>query len=88
MPFPNSRQALEENGYSFLEDLTCKCGAQIERWSTPRGRTMPLQFRKTETEHEVCEPHFSCAFAHEYSERLRKKKEAAENESHPHDAAS
>jgi hypothetical protein len=77
MPFPNTRQALEANGYSFIENLICKCGAKIERWKTPRERTMPLQFTETDTNHEICQPHFSCEYAADYSERLRRAKEKA-----------
>ena len=75
MPFPNTRQALEANGYSPSSTKTCKCGANIELWNTPRGRLMPLDFKQTE-HGEICEPHFAnCPYASEYSERLRNKKE-------------
>jgi hypothetical protein len=76
MPFPNTRQALEANGYSFKERKTCKCGAVIELFDTPRGRVIPLDFRTNEHNVEICETHFvTCPNASDYSERLRNKKE-------------
>jgi hypothetical protein len=76
-PFPTTKQALEENGYSFKETITCKCGVRVEMWNTPRARVMPLTFRTNEHHVLICEPHFSCEYAADYSERLRKAKEKA-----------
>jgi len=82
MPFPNTREALKDNGYSYDHSKTCvPCGVTIEMWKTPKGNMMPLDFRQTEAGQEVCEPHFaSCKKPELYSRKLREKK--ARNESH------
>lgn len=78
MPFPTTRDALEANGYRFKESKTCRCGANIEMFDTPRGRVMPLDFKQTE-HGEICEPHFaSCPYAADYSQKLRDKKKKDE----------
>ena len=43
MPFPPTRDALVAGGYVFSNHARCKgCGQEIEWWTTPRGRKMPL----------------------------------------------
>jgi len=76
MPFPTTRQALEENGYSFNHSKVCpSCNVTIEMWNTPKGNIMPLDFKQKDGS-EFCEPHFaSCKDPVQYSRRLQKKKE-------------
>lgn len=79
MPFPKTREALQENGYVFSHTKTCEaCEVTIEMWTTPKNNLMPLDFKKTEHDVEVCEPHFAtCKKPELYSRRLRDKKEKA-----------
>ena len=79
MPFPKTRQALQDNGYSFKESKICpSCNVAIEMWITPKDNVMPLDFRKDEQENEICEPHFAtCKDPALYSRRLREKQEKA-----------
>lgn len=79
MPFPTTREALKENGYVFSHTKTCEaCNVTIEMWITPKENLMPLDFKKTENEQEVCEPHFAtCKKPELYSRKLREKKEKA-----------
>jgi hypothetical protein len=45
MGFPVTIEELKDQGYKFDGDGTCKgCGAQIEWWTTPRGKKMPCDF--------------------------------------------
>lgn len=81
MPFPKTRQALEDNGYSFSHTKVCpSCNVTIEMWNTPNNRQMPMDFRiDNETQSEICEPHFaSCKDPAQYSSRLRNKKKKDE----------
>lgn len=77
MPFPKTRQALQDNGYSFVQSKTCpSCNVTIEMWKTPKGNFMPLDFKLDDREQEICEPHFaSCKNPAQYSRRLQKKEE-------------
>ncbi len=77
MPFPNTRQALQDNGYVFNHTKTCEaCNVQIEMWTTPKDNLMPLDFKRDEHQNETCEPHFaSCKKPELYSRKLREKKE-------------
>lgn len=43
MPFPKTSDELKAAGYSFDNDATCRgCGADIEWWTTPSGKRMPM----------------------------------------------
>lgn len=42
MPFPETRIAMEEAGYSYATLKICPCGASMELWNTPKGATMPM----------------------------------------------
>lgn len=42
MPFPETRVAMEEAGYSYATLKICPCGASMELWNTPKGATMPM----------------------------------------------
>jgi hypothetical protein len=42
MPFPATRAAMIEAGYSFATMKTCPCGESMELWNTPKGATMPM----------------------------------------------
>jgi hypothetical protein len=79
VPFPNSRESLEEHGYSFSHDELCPCGVWVALWNTPKGNMMPLEFHKLDSGQEVCTPHFAspCPHLANYSRRLRAKQEAA-----------
>jgi hypothetical protein len=84
MPFPNTRQALEANGYKFVMFTLCpSCEVNVEMWLTPRLAAMPLDFKLDEHGAEICVPHFStCRTPAMYSRRLQKKaedKKAAED---------
>lgn len=42
MAFPTTREGLRNAGYTFEGESECKkCGADIEWWTTPRGKKMP-----------------------------------------------
>lgn len=75
-PFPNTRRALHDSGYEYIETKTCKCGANIEMWLTAiNRRRMPLDFKQNDQGQEVCVPHFAvCEFKEDFSQRLRDKK--------------
>lgn len=80
MPFPNTRQALKDSGYSLSHSKICpSCNVTIEMWNTPKQNIMPLDFRTIDGK-ETCEPHFStCKNPELYSRRLAAKKKAAED---------
>jgi hypothetical protein len=80
MPFPNTRQALEANGYSLTHLKVCpSCNVTIEMWNTPKSNIMPLDFKNDEHGCEVCVPHFAtCKTPAMYSRRLQAKKEKDE----------
>jgi hypothetical protein len=42
MPFPATRFELKQAGYDFIATKTCPCGAAMELWDTPNGKTMPI----------------------------------------------
>lgn len=43
MPFPETADEMKKQGYVFENDAVCKgCSEEIEWWSTPRGRKMPM----------------------------------------------
>lgn len=43
MPFPQTRDALVAAGYVFSNHARCRgCGAEIEWFSTSRGKKMPF----------------------------------------------
>lgn len=42
MPFPTTRLELKLAGYDFIAIKTCPCGATMELWDTPAGKTMPM----------------------------------------------
>lgn len=43
MPFPPTRAAMIEAGYSFHTNKVCPCGAAMELWNTPRGEHLPME---------------------------------------------
>lgn len=67
MPIPNRRDDLQSFGYSFLNLSHCSgCNAQIEWWSTPRGKKMPFNVVKS-GENEFLEPHWgTCPVADKF----------------------
>jgi hypothetical protein len=85
MPFPNTRQALEANGYSYKEPKTCSsCNIMIELWNTPKGNVMPLDFTNDVHQGEVCVPHFAvCKTPAMYSRRLQKAEDKKTAEDSP-----
>jgi hypothetical protein len=42
MPFPATRQALVEAGYTFMANKVCPCGSRMELWHTPKDQTIPM----------------------------------------------
>lgn len=43
MPFPKTQRELKAAGYVFSNDAACKgCGADIEWWTTPTNRKIPM----------------------------------------------
>lgn len=43
MPFPETKETLEEAGYVFDNDAFCRgCGEPIEWWITPNDKKMPM----------------------------------------------
>jgi hypothetical protein len=84
MPFPNTRQALEANGYEYRGDITCtSCNVPIEMWNTPKGNVMPLDFTD-EGGMEICVPHFAtCKTPAMYSRRLQKAEDKKTAEDSP-----
>jgi hypothetical protein len=81
MPFPTTRQSLQDNGYSFSHTKECAaCHVSIEMWNTPKGNIMPLDFKETDGI-ETCVPHFAtCKQPEQFSRRLAAKKKKAEDE--------
>lgn len=81
MPFPQTRQALDDNGYTLAFTKVCpSCNVTIEMWNTPNRNLMPLDFTTVDGK-EICVPHFAtCKNPAQYSRRLQKKAEAKKNE--------
>ena len=49
MNFPTTRKSLEEAGYEHTSNAHCRgCGAAMEFWSTPHGRSMPMDLMPQE----------------------------------------
>jgi hypothetical protein len=42
MPFPATKRALIDAGYSFAGNKTCPCGAAMELYRTPKGAFLPM----------------------------------------------
>ena len=42
MPFPETRAAMIEAGYSYITMKTCPCGEVFELWKTPNKAMMPM----------------------------------------------
>jgi hypothetical protein len=43
MPFPQTREALQQASYRFDNHANCRgCKADVEWWFTPRGKKMPF----------------------------------------------
>jgi hypothetical protein len=42
MPFPTTRREMKTAGYEYLHAKICPCGAKIEMWQTPLGKTTPM----------------------------------------------
>jgi hypothetical protein len=61
MGFPQTIEELKAAGYKFDGESQCKgCGADIEWWTTPRGKKMPV-------DHGKATPHWStCTKANEF----------------------
>lgn len=52
MGFPQTISGLKNAGYKFEGESECKsCGADIEWWTTPRGKKLP-------TDHGTARPHW------------------------------
>lgn len=52
MGFPQTINGLKNAGYKFEGESQCKtCGADIEWWTTPKGKKMP-------TDHGTARPHW------------------------------
>lgn len=64
MPFPENIDELRKTGYVSGGKSTCKCGAALQWWTTPKGKQMPMDAG-------TARPHFArCPLA----SRFRKKK--------------
>lgn len=61
MSYPQTIDEMREQGYKFEGAAQCKgCGADIEWWTTPRGKKMP-------TDEGTATPHWStCPNAKEF----------------------
>lgn len=69
--FPKTAEALYAAGYRFKNNSQCngiKCAAQIQWWTTPAGKSIPL-------DHPTLVPHWStCLAVSEYRKRYIPKK--------------
>jgi len=64
MPFPENIDELRKEGYvGPTSKSTCKCGAAVEWWTTPKGKKMPLDAGTARS-------HFArCPFAGKFRKR-------------------
>ena len=47
MPIPGKKSDLEAMGYVFDNEAKCRgCGAEIEWWITPKGKSMPMSVQE------------------------------------------
>jgi hypothetical protein len=53
MPFPQTRAELKLAGYDYIGNKTCPCGAAMELWDTPNGKTMPMNPMETDESEAV-----------------------------------
>lgn len=55
MPFPKTEEELKEAGYEFGNRSHCRgCGAEIEWWTTPRDKRIPLDPGTMEAHWATC----------------------------------
>jgi hypothetical protein len=58
MGFPETATALAEAGYKFKNESQCRgCGAQIQWWKTPRGKSLPMDAPITKRDDAKLAPH-------------------------------
>jgi hypothetical protein len=57
MPFPATRAALIEAGYTYQTNKTCPCGAAMQLWLTPSGAMMPMN--PMQSDDDKAESHFA-----------------------------
>lgn len=58
MAFPRTRDGLVEAGYKYENHARCKgCGEEIEWWTTPNGRKIPMNHMQAPHSHALA--HFS-----------------------------
>jgi hypothetical protein len=55
VPFPKTQDALRTAGYLPDGLSTCRCGAKIHWYKTPKGKRMPMEI----AEDGSAEPHWS-----------------------------
>lgn len=80
MPFPETRGKLIDAGYSFVDTKTCKCGAKMELWRTPKNEFIPMH--PMSDDDAKAESHFAtCPQAAQF--RRQKPTAAASRESSP-----
>lgn len=70
MPFPRTREALEESGFIRKAYTRCQgCGAAMEFWRTKTGKSLPMD-PMPNPDSRAASHYATCPFA----ERFRKKK--------------
>lgn len=58
MPFPQTLDELKSAGYKFSDYGVCRgCGEDVEWWTTPRGKNIPMNPMDTGTSKAI--PHWS-----------------------------
>ena len=80
MPLPEMRQGLQDAGYRHARDGRCRsatCNAELEIWTTPKGKYMPFDVTRAEGKDDILISHFvNCPDA----AKFRKKRPAAVSE--------
>lgn len=77
MPFPTSKAAMIEAGYTHLTTRNCPCGAPMELWRTPDEKTLPMN--PMPANDSKAESHFStCPKAVQFRRAPRPKKQNLE----------
>ena len=67
MPFPENIDELRTAGYVSGGKSTCKCGASLHWWTTPKGKKMPMNTG-------TAKPHFAtCPLASSFRKKEPKR---------------
>jgi hypothetical protein len=73
MAFPKNLSEMKPAGYKFESHARCKgCGEQIEWWSTPRGKKIPMNVMETGS-HAAVAHWTTCSEAPLFRDEAKKK---------------